>query len=150
MPQSLNCNYLHIVFSTKHRQHLILPEFEDHLYRYITGICKNFNSPVICINGVTDHLHILLRLSSTISVAKLVEEIKKNSSKWIKQQYPGNNNFYWQNGYGAFSVSPKHLKSVKAYIDRQKQHHANDTYQAEFIRFLKSYELSYDERFLWD
>jgi REP element-mobilizing transposase RayT len=150
MSQSLNCNYLHIVFSTKHRQHLILPEFEDYLYRYITGISKNFNSPVICINGVADHLHILVRLSSTISVAKLVEEIKKNSSKWIKQQYPGNNNFYWQNGYGAFSVSPKHLESVKAYIDRQKQHHANDTYQAEFIRFLKSYELSYDERFLWD
>ena len=150
MPQSLACIYLHIVFSTKHRQPLIRPEIEDELYKYISGILRQHHSPVIAINGVADHIHILCRLSRTITVSKLLEEVKKGSSKWIKSKGEAYRNFYWQNGYGAFSISQSHAERVIRYIARQKQHHGQADFQQEYRALLRKYELEYDERYAWD
>ncbi|KGO92139.1 IS200/IS605 family transposase [Flavobacterium subsaxonicum] len=141
MPQSLAYNYIHLVFSTKHREHLILPEIESKLYAYITGICKNSESPALQIGGMPDHIHILFVLSKKISLVKFIEEIKKTSSKWIKSIEGGHPDFYWQDGYGAFSVSPKHIEMVKNYILSQKEHHKEKTFKEEYITFLKQYNV---------
>lgn len=150
MPQSLAYNYIHLVFSTKYREHTILPEIEQKLYDYIAGICKNLESPAIQIGGITDHIHILFVLSKNISLVSFVKEIKTSSSKWIKTQGKQYDNFYWQGGYGAFSVSPKKVDIVKRYIANQKEHHSKQTFQKEYITFLKEYNIEYDERYVWD
>lgn len=150
MPHSLAYNYIHLVFSTKYREHTISPEIEQKLYDYIAGICKNLESPALQIGGITDHIHILFILSKNISLVSFVKEIKASSSKWIKTQGLQYNNFYWQGGYGAFSVSPKHIDIVKRYIANQKEHHRKKTFQEEYIAFLKEYKAEYDERYVWD
>ena len=150
MPQSLAYNYIHLVFSTKYREHTILPEIEPKLYAYIAGICKNLESPALQIGGITDHIHILFVLSKKITLIAFVEEIKKRSSKWIKTQGTQYHNFYWQGGYGAFSVSPKQVDTVKYYIANQKEHHQKKTFQHEYLAFLKEYNVEYDERYVWD
>jgi putative transposase len=142
MSQSLVKNYLHIVFSTKHRQPLIFPAIEPELYSYLGGICK--------IGGDTDHVHVLSLLSKKIAQIKLLEEIKSHSSKWMKTKDERLKNFYWQDGYGAFSVNPAQVDVVKAYIENQHQHHAKKTFQDEYRAFLKKYKVEYDERYVWD
>jgi putative transposase len=150
MPQSLSLNYVHIVFSTKHRKPTIKPEIQDDLYAYIAGICKNLESPILKIGGIEDHIHILLVLSRKIALMKLIEEIKKTSSKWMKTKGDDYQNFYWQDGYGAFSVSPKHIDSVKNYIENQEEHHKKGDFKEEFLKFLEQYGIEYDERYIWD
>jgi len=149
MPQSLAYNYIHLVFSTKYREPLIVPEMETKLYAYMSGICKNYDSPALQIGGMPDHIHILFVLSKKIALVTLVTELKKNSSKWIKEQgnYPG---FYWQGGYGAFSVSPRHVDQIKNYIANQKEHHMDKTFKEEYASILKKYNAEYDERYVWD
>jgi putative transposase len=102
------------------------------------------------IGGIADHIHILFKLSRKVSLAVFVEEIKKSSSKWAKTQGMGYGNFYWQNGYGAFSVNPKQVDVVTEYILKQKEHHARKTFQQEYIEFLTQYKAEYDERYVWD
>lgn len=150
MPQSLAYNYIHLVFSTKYREHTILPEIQQKLYDYIAGICKSLESPAIQIGGITDHIHILFILSKKRSLISIVEEVKKSSSKWIKTQGIEYNNFYWQGGYAAFSVNPKQVQIVKRYIQNQEEHHRKKAFQKEYITFLKQYKIEYDERYVWD
>ena len=150
MGQSLVKNYLHITFSTKHRQKLITEIVENELYRYIGGICNEMECPPVKIGGYYDHVHILCLLSKKVTLAKLLEQIKSNSSKWIKALNPCLKNFYWQNGYGAFSVNPAEIAAVIAYISNQKTHHNAMTFQDEFRAFLKKYEVAYDELYVWD
>jgi putative transposase len=107
MGQSLVKNYIHIVFSTKYRQPLIQPQFEQNLYSYIGGTCKELECYPVKIGGYFDHIHILCMLSKKLPLMKLVQDIKSSSSKWMKEQDPSLANFYWQNGYGAFSVNYK-------------------------------------------
>ncbi len=116
MRQSLVKNYLHIVFSTKYRQPLILERFEDELYSYPGGICKNMECQPLKIGGHIDHVHILCMLSKKIALMKLLEEVKSHSSKWMKTKDKKLENFYWQDGYGAFSVNPSQTEVVMAYI----------------------------------
>ena len=123
MAQSLADIILHIVFSTKGRQPMIQPEIESELYPYLNIICQKFNSSMIRINGVSDHLHILLSLGRTLSVSKLIEELKSQSSRWIKTKGPQYRDFAWQNGYGCFSVSRSNVESAIKYIANQKEHH---------------------------
>ena len=149
MPQSLANVYIHLVFSTKHRQPFIQPEIEDKLYGYISGIGRNLDCPVLQIGGIEDHIHILLVLSMKITLADIVEDIKKNSSKWIKTQGDCDY-FYWQNGYGAFSVSPRHVDRVKRYIANQKEHHRTKSFMSEYVGILKQYNITYDEKYVWD
>src|SRR5690606_8399584 len=110
MGQSLVKNYIHIVFSTKHRKPLIRESVEKELYSYLGGICKRLECQVIIVGGYTDHIHILCMLSKKIALMKLLEELKSHSSKWIKTKGEAYTNFYWQDGYGAFSVNPSEVQ----------------------------------------
>jgi len=150
MGQSLVKNYIHLVFSTKHRQHLIHPPVEEELHSYLGGICKNIGCQPIKVGGYTDHIHMLFMLSQKIALMKVVEEVKSHSSKWIKTKGEGYENFYWQDGYGAFSVYPNEIDRVITYIANQKQHHSKKTFQDEYRSILKKYEVEYDERYVWD
>jgi REP element-mobilizing transposase RayT len=150
MSQSLVKNYLHITFSTKYRQALIFPPFEEELHSYLGGICRNLECYPVKVGGYTDHVHILCLLSKKIALMKLLEEVKSHSSKWMKTKYESLNNFYWQNGYGAFSVDPKDVDIVSAYIDNQHDHHRRIKFQDEYRALLEQYNVEYDERWVWD
>lgn len=150
MGQSLVKNYVHIVFSTKHRQPLIHPPVEAELHAYLAGICDKLGCTVIKVGGYTDHVHILCMLSKKIALVKLMEELKSHSSKWIKTKGAGYENFYWQDGYGAFSVNPSGVHTVTAYIANQYEHHRKKTFQDEYRTYLKKYEVEYEEKYVWD
>jgi REP element-mobilizing transposase RayT len=150
MPQSLVMNYVHITFSTKHRKNLIDENIEKELFNYLGGICNNLECSPLIIGGFRNHVHILCKLSRKIALMKLIEELKSHSSKWVKNRCGGYKNFYWQKGYGGFSVNPKQVDVVKSYIANQKEHHQKKTFKEEFLAFLHQYEIEYDERYVWD
>lgn len=150
MGQSLVKNYIHIVFSTKHRKPVLHHPVRDELYNYLGGICNNLACHSIQVGGHTDHVHILCMLSQKIALMKLVAEVKSNSSKWIKTKDASLKNFYWQDGYGAFSVNPAQVDIVKAYIQNQEEHHKKKDFKQEYRGLLKKCKVDYDERYVWD
>lgn len=150
MGQSLVKNYIHIVFSTKHREPLIYPPYEQELHSYLGGICNSMECQPIKIGIYTDHIHILCMLSKKVTVMKLLEEIKSHSSIWMKTKEESLKNFYWQDGYGAFSVNPREIDVAIGYIANQHEHHSKKTFQDEFRAFLKEYNVEYDEKYVWD
>jgi putative transposase len=150
MGQSLVKNYVHIIYSTKHGQALIANAIESELHSYLGGICNKLESFPVKIGGYWDHVHVLCMLSKEIALIKLIEELKAHSSKWIKRANERYNNFYWQDGYGAFSVSPSELEAVKHYIEKQHEHHKSRTFQEEFREILRIHNIDFDERFVWD
>ena len=150
MPQSLSQVYVHLTFSTKNREPLIVPEIQDRLFQYLGGICSGLECTPVQIGGYRNHVHILCLLSRKIAQMKLVEEVKKESSKWIKTVGPDFSDFYWQDGYGIFSVNPAEKDVVIAYIKNQEKHHRKKLFQDEFLAFLKEYHVAYDERYVWD
>ena len=141
MGQSLVKNYLHIVFSTKNREPLIHKPVEQELHAYLGGICNNLECYPIKVGGYTDHIHILCMLSKKIALMKLLEEVKSHSSKWIKTKGSAYANFYWHDGYGAFSVNPSEVDVVINYIANQKDHHRKKTFQVEYRAFLQKYNV---------
>ena len=150
MPQSLSSILIHLIFSTKNREPVLTPEIDVELYPYMASIFKAMESPALIINGTSDHLHTLFSLSRVVTIADLVEEVKTESSKWIKTKGRTFRTFHWQSGYGAFSIGQSQVRSVKRYIGRQKEHHRRMTFQDEYRKFLKAYEVEYDERYVWD
>lgn len=148
MPQSYVQIYIHITCHTKNNYPFIVDKISNDLYQYIGGTLRNLNSIPIQIGGIPDHIHILCTLPKTISMSKLTEEFKTGSSKWIKTKGDEFQKFYWQDGYGAFSVSSSKLESVKKYIQNQKEHHKNMSFQEEYIHFLKEYNVPYDDRYI--
>ena len=150
MAQSLVKNYVHIIFSTKHRNDFIDNAVEKELYSYISTICKDNDSPAIKIGGTENHIHILLTLSRKYAMMHVIQEIKAHSSRWIKTKGKKYENFFWQDGYGAFSVSQKNVFATINYIKNQKKHHQNEDFKDEFLTILKKYETKYDEKYLWD
>jgi REP element-mobilizing transposase RayT len=145
MPQSLVQIYVHIVFSKKNRQPFLTDRaFRDRVHAYLHGICDNQGSPSLRVGGTEDHVHILCRLSKTLDVATLIRELKRESSKWIKDENPELSDFYWQNGYGAFCVSP--VAALIEYIINQEERHRRETFQDEFRRLCKKYGVAIDER----
>jgi putative transposase len=151
MPQSLAQIYLHIAFSTKDRRpHLGDASIRSELHQYLGGTCNNLDCPILRVGGVDDHVHLLCRLGRTISVANLVKELKRESSQWLKAKAPELQEFFWQNGYGAFSVSPSHVDALITYIAKQEEHRRKETFQEEFRRLLTKYHLEWDERYVWD
>jgi len=150
MGQSLSQIYIHIIFSTKKRKPLILPEVENDLYAYLGGICKRLDSTPLKIGGTANHVHILCKLSKKVTLVKLLEEVKSHSSSWIKTKSDQLKRFYWQDGYGAFSVNPAEVDVVIKYIANQKEHHKQRSFQDEYRAFLKKYNVDYDERYVWD
>jgi REP element-mobilizing transposase RayT len=150
MPQSLSKIYLHIIFSTQDRKPLLFQELQEELYSYLASACNAHGSYASKIGGTTNHVHVATTLPRTISVSKLLEEIKKSSSKWIKTKDTRLNTFSWQKGYGAFSVGQSQLKSLIDYIRHQETHHRRKSFQEEYLEFLKRYKIEYDERYVWD
>jgi len=155
MSQSLSQLYVHIVFHINCNDAVIIPEkLQNNLHAYIAAICKNQDSSSIIVGGIDDHVHLLCRLSKNITAAKLLEEIKANSSKWIKTQADefGSrlNKFSWQKGYGIFSVSLSKIDNVKQYISNQKEHHKKISFKDEYILLLKKHNVEYDEQYLWN
>jgi putative transposase len=151
MPQSLGRLYVHLVFSTKDRAPFLANEqVRGDCHGYLAGICKQRRSPSLIIGGVEDHVHVLCMLSREECVAVLIRELKRESSKWIKTRGLEFGSFHWQNGYGAFSVSPSHVEALKKYIANQEEHHRKEPFQDEFRRLLRKYGIEYDERYVWD
>jgi REP element-mobilizing transposase RayT len=150
MPQSISYVYTHITFSTKYRKKIIDYEIEEKLFQYLGGICKTLECNPIRIGGHLDHVHLLCTLGRKINQADLIEEIKKSSSKWMKKQGEKYSSFYWQNGYGIFSVNPAEVDVVTKYIANQKSRHSIKTFQDEFRAFLTKYKIDFDERYIWD
>lgn len=150
MPQSLSKIYTHIVFGTKHRQHFIDPKIESHLHNYLGGTCKNWECKPVQVGGFTNHIHILCQISRKIAPVKLIQELKQSSSKWAKSRGAKYQNFYWQDGYGIFSVSHSQVEKVTEYIKNQHEHHKTATYEDEFRKLLKKHHIEYDEGYLWD
>jgi len=149
MPQSIFKMIAHIVFSTKNRADLIAPEIENALFGYIHGIAENNGAKLIIGGGTANHFHLLVSLPKKIDVPALVGDIKRDTSKWIKTD-KGIADFYWQKGYGAFSIGQSQVDTVVNYIKRQKEHHKKQDFKDEYRALLNKYEIEYDERFVWD
>ena len=150
MAQSLSKILLHLVFSTKNRESLIDPQIRPALHAYLAGGVRALGSEAYRVGGVADHVHIACTLPRTLTVSKLLEEIKKSSSAWIKQQSPTCHDFAWQAGYGAFSLGQSQLDALITYIDGQEEHHRHRTFKDEFVVLLERYGVDYDERHVWD
>jgi REP element-mobilizing transposase RayT len=116
----------------------------------LAGACRNLETPSLKVGGVEDHIHILCRMAKVISISDLIKELKRESSKWVKQQKSVLRRFYWQSGYGAFSVSPSHVDGLIEYINNQKEHHKHESFQDEFRRLCKKYGVTIDERYVWN
>jgi len=149
MSQSLHANYAHIIFSTKGREPTITKDIAPQIYSYLSGIVQKSGAVPIRINGMPDHVHLLVKTSKTSSDAQFMKELKGGSSKWINQEGLTKELFKWQAGYGWFSVSPKDTDLVNAYIENQAEHHQVITFQDELRKFLTTYQIEYDERYLW-
>lgn len=150
MAQSLSKVLLHIVFSTKNRQKTISKHLRAKLHAYLAGVCRAKGSEAYRVGGTDDHVHIACTLPRTLTMAKLVEEIKKPSSSWMKQQEGGTAQFSWQAGYGIFSLGQSQLPALLRYIDNQEEHHRTKSFKEEFLELLEKYGVEYDEKHLWD
>lgn len=150
MPQSLSSILIHLVFSTKHREPLINIEIEPELHAYLAVVFRECKSPSLIVGGTSDHIHALFALHRTQTVANVVEEVKKSSSKWIKTKGDSLRGFQWQAGYGAFSIGASNVAAVKRYITTQREHHLERTYQDELRLLMNKYGIDYDERYVWD
>jgi REP element-mobilizing transposase RayT len=150
MPQSLSQLYVHLVFSTKHREATLLSPVREHLHVYLATVLKNQDSPALKVGGMSDHVHALFRLSKNLPLAKIVEEVKTSSSKWVTTQARTLANFHWQSGYGGFSVSAADVEEVVEYIAQQESHHCVVSFQDEFRKLLEAHGIAYDERYAWD
>jgi len=150
MAQSLTKVYVHITFSTKNHYPFIDDVIGKELWTYLGGICRALECDPVRVGGHNNHVHICCLLSKKITQVKLLEEIKKESSRWIKTKGKKYEKFYWQDGYGIFSVNPSELNKVIKYIDNQHEHHRRRTFQEELLAFLKKYNVEYDERYLWN
>lgn len=150
MPQSLSNILIHLIWSTKDRHPWLTPGIREKTHAFLAGAVRQMDCEAYRVGGVADHVHLAVRLSRTLSVADLVKEIKTASSKWLKDQGPEFNGFYWQQGYGAFSVGMSQKETLLHYIDTQEEHHRARTFQEEYRDFLQKYGIEYDERYVWD
>ncbi len=148
MPQSLSLNLVHIIFSTKNRHPFLDKNTRERLYPYMAQLIRDKGSECYRVGGVEDHVHLAIRLSKTATLSKTVSELKTGTSKWLKEVSPKLSKFAWQEGYGAFSISPKDLSAVTNYIDQQEEHHQKVSFQDEFRQFLKQYGMEYDEDYV--
>ncbi len=150
MPQSLSFALIHVIFSTKDRFAFLKDPLRLSLHAYLATVARNIECECYRVGGVADHVHLAIRLSRTITQAKLIEELKTSSSKWLKTQASELAKFAWQRGYGVFSVGPSDLPALVKYIDEQVEHHRMKTFQEEYLAFLTKYGIPYDEKYMWD
>ena len=150
MPQSLTQLYAHLIFSTKNHAPFLNPSIRPRVHAYLATLLRDYDSPHVVVGGVDDHVHILFDQGKMRSPVEFVEHVKKESSKWIKTLGDEFKQFYWQRGYGMFSVSPPHREKVEAYVQNQEEHHRSKSFQEEYREFLERYGIEYDERYVWD
>ena len=147
MPQSLIKVLVHVVFSTKDRADIIQPELENELYRYIHGVIENHGAKLLIAGGTANHIHLLISIGKN-DAPSLIGDIKRSTSAWMKKK--GVARFYWQKGYGAFSIGQSQVGDVSRYIRNQKSHHNKQDYKTEFRSLCEKYEVEIDERYVWD
>jgi len=149
MPQSLSKVIVHIIFSTKNREPWLDAAIRSRVHAYLATICRDLGSEVLRVGGVADHVHIITTLPRTYFQSQFIEEIKKPSSKWIKSLDVRDRGFFWQRGYGIFSVSPSQLETVLDYVHKREEHHRTHTFQEEY-RVLRKHGIEFDEQYVWD
>jgi REP element-mobilizing transposase RayT len=150
MPQSLAKVYLHVIFSTKNREPVLLDDWRDELFRVIGGTANNLGCQSLIVGGTVDHVHMLFQLGRTITMADAIGKIKSTSSAWVNQNHLRAIPFHWQAGYAVFSVSQSNIEAVREYIRKQPEHHAKKSFQDELREWLQRYEIEWDERYVWD
>jgi len=150
MPQSFTQLYAHLVFSTRNRHPFLDSEVRDPVHGYLATVIRSIDSPYVVVGGVADHVHILFDMGKMHAPVEFVERVKRESSKFVKTLGTKYSDFYWQRGYGMFSVSPTHLADAERYVRDQEEHHKKRTFQEEFRKFLDRYGIQYDERYVWD
>jgi putative transposase len=149
MPQSLTRVLIHIVFSTKDHIPTITPDVESDLYGFITAQCNSLHCRAYAVGGYLDHVHILCAVSQNIKISDLLRHLKVNSSKWMKAKFELVH-FYWQAGYGTFSIHQSILNNVVQYIEKQHEHHKHISFKEEYRKLLRSNSVEFDERYVWD
>ena len=149
MPHTFAALYVHVVFSTRDRVADLSPELAGRLFPYMGGILKDLKVGPLIINGLGDHVHMLLSVPVTVSMADVLRVVKTNSSRWVHEQFPEHRRFGWQAGYGAFTVSGSRVEDVRKYIASQQEHHRKISFQEEFVSLLKKHGLEYDAGELW-
>ena len=142
--------YIQVIFAVKGRDSLIHPEWEEKLYKYITGIVQNKEQKMLAINGMPNHIHFLIGMKPSCCLSDLVREIKKSSNSFINENKLSKFRFSWQEGFGAFSYSHSQLDNVIGYIMNQKEHHIKRTFKEEYIDFLHQFNVDYNEIYLFD
>jgi putative transposase len=142
--------YVQVVFAVQGRENLIEREWKDALYKYITGIIKNNNQKLLAINGVSNHIHILLNIKPNISLSDLVRDIKANSSRFVNEKQFVKGKFSWQEGFGAFSYSISQLDDVIQYIQNQEEHHKETSFKDEYLKYLNRFNIEFDEKYVFE
>lgn len=150
MPQSLHTLGTHLIFATRERKPFLSDAIRPKVHAYLAKALHNLECRSITIGGPADHVHLLFDMTKKLSTAKVIEELKRESSKFVKTLSPETESFYWQGGYGLFGVSPGHFEVVRQYVLNQEEHHKTESFQDEFRRLLLESGLSFDERYLWD
>ncbi|MCA9037767.1 MAG: IS200/IS605 family transposase [Planctomycetaceae bacterium] len=150
MPQSLTQLYAHLIFGTKNRQPFIDDEIRPRVHAYLASMIRELDSPYVVVGGVADHVHILFDMGKLHTPVKFVEQVKRESSKFVKTISVKYKEFFWQRGYGMFSVSPTHKSDVETYIRNQEKHHRTKSFQDEFRAFLNRYGIAFNEQYVWD
>ena len=141
--------HIQAVFAVQNRDCIIVKQWKDELYKYITGIIQNYNHKLLAINGMPDHLHIFFGMRPVQSISELMQQVKEDSSKWINKKKFIRSKFSWQEGYGAFSYGKSQVHQVIQYIQTQEEHHKKKTFTEEYKEFLKVFQIKYDERFIF-
>jgi putative transposase len=142
--------YIQVVFAVSSRQSLIKPEFKEELYKYISGIVRNQGQKMISINGMPDHIHLLIGLKPSMAVADLVREVKSDSSIFINQKKWVHGKFSWQEGYGVFSYGHSQLDTIIRYLQNQEQHHQHSPFKNEYLTLLRRFDIAFDEKYVFD
>jgi len=142
--------YIQIVFAVSGRQSLIKPEFKEDLFKYVTGIIRNQGQKLIPINGMADHVHVLIGLKPAIALADLVREIKSDSSSFVNENKFVHGRFRWQEGYGGFSYGRSQLNSVVRYIQNQQKHHQRSSFRNEYLTLLRKFDIAFEEKYLFE
>lgn len=141
--------HIHLVFAVRFRQAQIHNDWQDRLYKYITGIIQNNGHKLLIINGMPDHVHILIGFRTTQTLADLVRDIKQMSSLWVNENKLTNQKFAWQEGFGGFSYGHSQLSTIIKYIENQEEHHRKRSFMDEYKEFLKLFEIDFDEKYLF-
>lgn len=150
MPNTYHQIFVQLIFAVRNRKRLIDESWEEALHKYITGIIQQKNQTLIAINGVEDHIHILINMKPTCCLSDLVREIKKSSTKYINENKYSSEPFHWQEGFGVFSYNANQVEMIKNYIFRQKEHHSQTSFKSEYIGLLEEFEVEYKEEYLFD